>query len=249
MKMKTVNEVSRLAGISVRTLHHYDAIGLLKPTKVTEAGYRLYDRQALVRLQSILMFRELQFPLKEIKMILDRPDYDPKEALGQQIRLLEMQLEHTGRLIALAKELERGEMNNMDFDAFNKSEMDLYAQEVKERWGSGDAYREYEQRAKGKTEEELKEAGERLMGVFAQIGALRERLPEDRAVQDKIGQLQALITEHYYTCTDEILDGLSQMYVCDERMRRNIDRAGGDGTAEFVRRAVERYCADRRQKE
>ena len=79
--MKTVNEVSKLTGVSVRTLHHYDAIGLLKPTQVTEAGYRLYDDTALARLQTILLFRELQFPLKEIKSILDSPDFNREQAL------------------------------------------------------------------------------------------------------------------------------------------------------------------------
>mgnify|MGYP000881895910 CR=1 FL=1 len=89
--MKTVKEVSRITGVSVRTLHHYDAIGLLKPTAVTEAGYRLYDDAALERMQSILFFRELQFPLKDIKRILDAPDFDPMTALAQQVHLLEMQ--------------------------------------------------------------------------------------------------------------------------------------------------------------
>ena len=89
--MKTVREVSRITGVSVRTLHHYDAIGLLKPTAVTEAGYRLYDDAALKRMQSILFFRELQFPLKDIKRILDAPDFDPMTALAQQVHLLEMQ--------------------------------------------------------------------------------------------------------------------------------------------------------------
>ena len=86
--MRTVKEVSRLTGVSVRTLHYYDAIGLLKPAEVTEAGYRLYDDTALGRLQNILLFRELQFPLKEIKAILDSRDFDPSEALAQQIKLL-----------------------------------------------------------------------------------------------------------------------------------------------------------------
>ena len=94
--MRTVNEVSKLTGVSVRTLHHYDAIGLLKPTKVTEAGYRLYDDTALSRLQNILLFRELQFPLKEIEAILDNSNFDPQEALAQQIKLLELQQKHIG---------------------------------------------------------------------------------------------------------------------------------------------------------
>ena len=92
--MKTVKEVSRLTGVSVRALHHYDAIGLLKPTRVTEAGYRLYDEESLQRLQTILLFRELQFPLKEIKEILDSPGFDPIPALEQQIKMLELQRRH-----------------------------------------------------------------------------------------------------------------------------------------------------------
>lgn len=95
--MRTVKEVSRLTGVSVRTLHHYDAIGLLKPTKITDAGYRLYDDTALGRLQNILLFRELQFPLKEIKKILNNPDFDSNLAITQQIRLLELQQERIGK--------------------------------------------------------------------------------------------------------------------------------------------------------
>ena len=102
--MKTVKEVSRLTGVSVRALHHYDAIGLLKPIRVTEAGYRLYDDTALARLQSILLFRELEFPLRDIKRILDDPNFDQSAALADQIKLLELRQEQLGRLIALARE-------------------------------------------------------------------------------------------------------------------------------------------------
>ena len=127
--MQTVHEVSRLTGISVRALHHYDAIGLLKPSRVTEAGYRLYDGAALRRLQNILFFRELQFPLKEIKAILDNPEFDPKEALDQQIRLLELQRTRIDRLISLAREAQKGGTDQMNFQAFQKTEYDRYAQE------------------------------------------------------------------------------------------------------------------------
>lgn len=108
--MKTVKEVSRLTGVSVRTLHHYDNIGLLRPARTTEAGYRLYDNGALERLQIILLFRELKFPLREIKDLLDRPDFDKTKALEQQMRLLQLQKEHIEGLVDLArgiKELQR----------------------------------------------------------------------------------------------------------------------------------------------
>lgn len=243
--MKTVHEVSRLTGISVRTLHHYDAIGLLKPTKVTEAGYRLYDEAALGRLQIILMFRELRFPLKEIKKIMDSPNFDVREALAQQIQLLEMQREHITGLIAFAREIQEKGVNGMDgmnFEAFRNEEMERYAEEVRKRWGSTDAYKEYEERRKGKTGEEYKMAADKMQALFAEIGALRHLLPSEETVQEKIGALQALITEHFYHCTDEILSGLGEMYVCDERMKRNIDRAGGEGTAEFAREAIRVRC-------
>lgn len=241
--MRTVHEISKLTGVSVRALHHYDAIGLLKPSRVTEAGYRLYDGDAVKRLQNILFFRELQFPLKEIKAILDDPDFDPKEALAQQIKMLELQRKHIDGLIAFAREVQKGGTDKMNFQAFQKTELDRYAQEVRERWGSTQAYAEYEQKRKGRTDEELKTAADRMLALFAEMGSLRDRSPDGREVQEKIGELQAFITENYYHCTDEILDGLGKMYVGDERMKHNIDQAGGEGTAEFVSRAVAVYCS------
>lgn len=240
--MRTVHEISKLTGVSVRTLHHYDAIDLLKPTKLTPAGYRLYDDTALGRLQIILMFRELQFPLKEIKAILDSPTFDPKEALAQQIKLLELQLKHTKELISFALEIQEKGVNNMNFNAFNKTEMEQYATEIKEKWGSTTAYKEYERKKKEKSDKEIKKNAEQLMTLFSDIGTLKQLLPDDKTVQDKIKTLQEFITENYYTCTNEILKGLGQMYVCDERMKQNIDKAGGEGTAEFVKQAIMVYC-------
>ncbi len=240
--MRTVKEVSKLTGISVRTLHHYDAIGLLKPANITGAGYRLYDDESLKRLQNILMFRELQFPLKEIKAILDSPEFDSEEALGQQIKLLEMRQKHLEKLIAFAREIQKKGVDNMSFNAFDKTEMEQYEQEVRERWGGTKEYAQYEQKTKGKTEKGIQEMADKLLALFAEIGQLREFSPAQKEVQEKIRELQTFITENYYSCTDEILHGLSQMYVMDERMKRNIDHAGGDGTAEFVKQAVEIYC-------
>lgn len=239
--MRTVNEVSKLTGVSVRTLHYYDAIGLLKPTEMTEAGYRLYDDTALSRLQSILLFRELKFPLKEIKAILDSPDFDPSEALAQQIALLELQYKHIGELISFAREIQKEGVLKMDFHAFDQSEMEQYKAEAKARWGDTKAYQEYEQ--KQKSGQDVRKTAEQLMDLFSELGALKELPPADQAVQGKIGALQNFITDHYYTCTAEILNGLGQMYVSDERFKRNIDHAGGEGTAEFVRQAIEIYCS------
>lgn len=241
--MLTVNEVSKLTGVSVRSLHHYDAIGLLKPAEVTEAGYRLYGDAQLERLQSILMFRELQFPLKEIKAILDRPDFDFREALAQQIKLLELQLKHIEELISFAREIQEKGVMEMEFKAFDKKEIEQYEKEVRKRWGTTKAYEEYRQKAKGRSDKD-RETGDRLMALFAEMGAFRQSEPAEQPVQEKIAAIQQFITDNYYTCTNEILSGLGKMYVSDERMKRNIDKAGGDGTAEFVEQAVRVYCAD-----
>lgn len=241
--MKTVRQVMELSGLTARTLHYYDAIGLLSPTVVTEAGYRLYDDAALARLQAIMLFRELEFPLKDIKTILDDPNFDQKEAMAQQIKLLELRREHLRRLIELARELQQKGNGYMDFQAFDHTEMDRYVQEVKDRWSGTAAYAESVEKLKGKTKEEKEAMGDGLMALFAQLGALKEQGPDSDLAQKKVAEVQRYITAHFYHCTDEMLAGLGQMYVVDERMRQNIDKAGGEGTASFAARAIEAYVA------
>jgi len=238
--MYTVTEVSRLTGVSVRTLHHYDAIGLLPPADVTQAGYRLYDDAALQRLQNILLFRELQFSLKEIKDILDSPDFDPMEAIRQQIHLLELQQDRLTRLISLAKEIQKTGGISMKFQAFDKTEQDAYKAEAKARWGGTKAYAEFEEKAAQGAD--FQAPADRMMGLFAQLGKLRSGDPADPAAQKLVGELQQLITDHYYTCTKEILAGLGQMYTADPRFRENIDNAGGEGTADFAGKAIAAFC-------
>ena len=237
--MKTVHEVSQISGVSVRTLHHYDATGLLRPTAVTEAGYRLYDDTALARLQSILLFRELAFPLKEIKRIMDDPKFDQVTALEQQIRLLELQQERLSRLIDLARETMKTGVTHMDFTAFDNSKLEQYAAEVKERWGNTAAYQESAQRPAA----EQKDAAAGLMAQFARMGRLRTGDPAGQEAQDAVRELQQFITKHFYTCTPEILSGLGQMYTADDRFRASIDAAGGEGTADFAGKAITVYCA------
>ena len=238
--MRTVKQVSELTHISIRTLHHYDAIGLLKPTEITESGYRLYDDAALGRLQTILLFRELQFSLKEIKEILDDPEFDRKVALSSQITLLKLQKKRLDKLIGLAETMYEKEENTMDFNAFSDYEIQQYKEEVKERWQGTNEYREYERRNRSK--QKSSDASQQLMELFAKLGALRHLDPANQQVQGKVKQLQQLITDNFYTCSHEVLYGLGQMYVGDERFKQNIDRAGGEGTAEFVREAITLYC-------
>lgn len=240
--MKTVRQVSQVSGISVRTLHHYDAIGLLKPTKVTEAGYRLYDAMALQRLQNILMFRELEFPLKEIKRILDNPGFDQNAALEQQIGLLELQKAHIEGLIVLARDMMKQGVNCMNFSAFDRSALEQYAAEAKNRWGSTEAYRESREKSKNRSQGEQDRLNQGLMECFSRLGALKDEDPASEPAQALVQELMQYITDHYYTCTPEILSGLGQMYVCDERFQGNIDQAGGQGTADFANRAIQIFA-------
>lgn len=241
--MKTVNEVSKLTGVSIRTLHYYDTIGLLKPTDVTESGYRLYDDIALERLQSILLFRELDFPLKEIKKILDSPGFDRRKALEQQITLLEMKKEHIENLIDLARGIKMiGAKPIMDFKAFDTKKMDEYARKAKESWGTTEAYKEFEEKSKNRSREEEMAINEDFMEIFVEFGQMRNRKPEEESVQSLVKKLQDFITEHYYHCTTEILQGLGKMYGSDGEFGRNIDKVGGPGTADFTARAINKYC-------
>lgn len=240
--MKTVKEVSRLTGVSVRTLHHYDAIGLLKPARVTEAGYRLYDDTALKRLQNILFFRELEFPLKEIKEILDSPGFDPMDALAQQIELLQLRRQRLDDLIAHARQIQKTGVMDMNFKPFDRQQMEDYTAQAKARWGKTDAYREFEQKTAGQSAEQMKSTGDALMDIFVEIGAVRHLSPASPEAQALIGKLQAFITANYYNCTKQILRGLGQMYIAGDSMTENINRAGGEGTAEFAHQAIEIYC-------
>ena len=240
--MKTVKEVSALSGVSVRALHHYDAIGLLKPTRVTEAGYRLYDDAALRRLQTILLFRELRFPLKEIREILDSPGFDPKDALAQQICLLELQRHRLDDLIAHARKIQTTGVTCMDFSPFDRSEMEEYTAQARQKWGKTEAWQEFAQKTAGQTATQMRSTGDGLMDIFAEFGAIRHTCPAAGEAQALVAKLQDYITAHYYTCTRQILRGLGQMYIAGDSMTENIDKAGGAGTARFACDAIEIYC-------
>ena len=241
-----MNKVAELTGITARTLHYYDEIGLLKPTKVTEAGYRMYDDKALSRLQNILLFRELEFPLKEIKEILNSPNFDPSEVIAQQIELLELQYKHIGELITFTREIQKKGVTAMNFDVFDKSEIEKYEAEVKAKWGNTKAYQEYKQKDIPRNGSNYSKIANELLTMFSELGELKHLNPSTDEVQNKIAVLQKFITDNYYVCTNEILGGLGEMYVCDERFRNNIDNAGGDGTADFVKQAIVVYCSKRK---
>ena len=241
--LKTVQQISSISGVSVRTLHHYDSIGLLKPTKIGDNGYRMYDDAALKKLQSIMLFKELEFPLKEIAEIVNNPDFDTKQAVKAQLELLKLKRKHIEGLIGLAERLLQQE-DYMAFKKFDRAEIEKYAAEVKQRWGATDQYSEYTQKSLSRTADQHNALGSQLMDIFADIGKLASLEPDSEQVQTQVKKLQDFITENYYNCTKDILKGLGSMYIADKRFKENIDKAGGQGAAAFVSKAIEIYCKE-----
>ena len=240
--MMTVNEVSKLTGVSIRTLQYYDKIGLFHPAKYTEAGYRLYDDAALETLQQILLFRELEFPLKDIKKIISSPDLDRSTALEQQIELLMLKKEHIENLIDLAKGIKLLGVKKLKFDAFDTRKIDEYAAQAKASWGKTSAYKEFEEKSKGRTKEEDQIIYQGMIDIFGEFGQIRNTEPSSKDAQALVKKLQDYITEHMYTCTKKILSSLGKMYAGGGDFTKNIDSYGGEGTAEFTSQAIEIYC-------
>lgn len=202
----------------------------------------MYDDTNLERLQLILLFRELKFSLKEIRVILDSSDHDRAKILEQQVELLKLQKEHLENLIDLACGIKMIGVRKLDFSAFDTSKIDEYAAQVKETWGQTEAYKEYEKKSQNRTRVEEQVLGERMMKLFEEFGQMKEEDPSSEKAQAQVKKLQDYITDHYYTCTKEILQSLGQMYSGGGSMTENIDKAGGAGTAEFADRAIQIYC-------
>lgn len=240
--MMTVHEVSRLAGVSIRTLQYYDKIGLLPPAEYTDAGYRLYDEAELERLQQILLFRELEFPLKDIKAIINNPDFDKSKALEQQIELLTLKKEHIENLMNFALGIKMLGVRYMDFKAFDRSKLDEYSRQAKELYGNTPEYKEMQEKIKNRPKEEEALLADRFMLFFKEAGEIKNTDPASPKAQDLVKRIQDFITENLYTCTDKILSALGKMYDGGGDFTKNIDAAGGEGTAAFTNRAIQVYC-------
>ena len=247
-----VNQLAQLAGISVRTLHHYDEIGLLEPSERSEAGYRLYSIAELERLQQILYYRELGFPLTAIRRVMSHPRFDRLEALAEQRRLL---IEKRRRIDAMITGLDRALANaekgiNMDekdmFEVFGDFDPTQYEEEVKERWGETDAYKESARRtaaygkedwARIKTEQD--EINSDLVDLAAGGAA-----PDDERVQEVVERHWRSLNDNFYSCAPEMYRGLGEMYVADPRFKATYD-AMHPGLAEFFRDAIRVWAAGR----
>lgn len=241
--MKTVHEVSRIVGVSIRTLHYYDEIGLLRPTQVTEVGYRLYDDSIFEKLEQILFLKELGFSLKEIKNIMENSEYNKEELLIKQRKILILQKERLEKLIHMIDDrLEGGKA--MNFEAFDMKQIEetkkKYHDEVQERWGNTDAYKECEEKTNKYSKEEWSKVITDGAAIFAAFAAHRGEDVSKPEVQALVKLWQDHITKNFYHCTNEILAGLGQMYTLDERFKKNIDQ-NGEGTADYISQAIDYY--------
>ena len=235
--MKTVKEVSQLAGVSIRTLHHYDKVGLLKPTALSQSGYRLYDEQALLRLQTILLFRELDMPLKYISNLLDADEVAKQHILAEQLQILQLKRRHLDKIIGLTQALIKGD-DKMDFTTFNQEELKALQEEAKSRWGHTEAYQDFQAR---NSVADVAKLNSDMMTIFAQFKPLMTLPVDDSLVQRQVKHLQSYISQHFYPCNNHILEGLGQMYSSDNRFKETIDQHAGQGVSQFVSQAIAHF--------
>lgn len=239
-----VSEVAKLTGVTVRTLHYYDEIGLLKPSKVTEAGYRLYSNADLEILQQILFFRELDFSLSDIREIMLNPTYSRETALQNHRELLLQKRKHIDGLISLVDKTLKGD-NDMSFKQFDTTEIKNarkeYATEAKQRWGKSDAYTEYEEKVSAYDDPQWKLLNGEGSYILREFGENRHLDPASKEAQALAKKWQEFITANFYNCTKAILSCLGEMYISDDRFTQNIDRYG-QGTALFMATAIEIFC-------
>lgn len=246
MTAYTVSQLAKMAGVSVRTLHHYDKIDLLTPSARTESGYRLYEEQDLLRLQQILFFKELDFPLREIGSILDDANFDQLEALESHRRMLQKQ---TARLASLMKTIDKtiqklteDNMSMTDdelYEGFTPEQRERYPREAREKYGE-EAVAAAEQRVRSMSQEQwqaLKAEGEEVNTTLAN---LIDKAPDDPAVQAAIGRHYALMSR-YMPVSVEMYRGWATMYVEHDEFRAYYEKYR-PGLAVFMQAAMMVYA-------
>ena len=241
----TVGAVSDLAGVTVRTLHHYDEIGLVVPAGRTGSGYRTYGPAEIERLQEVLFFRELGFPLEEIKTMVESPAYTRAATLQHQRRLLEQRAD---RLLTMMDAIDRAvlaertgvQMSSEDIlEVFGDFDPVEHEEEVKQRWGETEAYKQSAQRTARYTKQDWENRKAEADGINrAFLALLADGTPAtDSAAMAVAEEHRAHISRWSYDCSVESHAGLGRMYTADERFRKNIDKAG-EGLAVYMAAAI-----------
>ena len=238
--MLKVKQVAELAGISIRTLHHYDEIGLLEPSK-TESGYRLYSSADLDNLQQILFFRELDFSLKEIKKIMNDTSFDSEQALRRHRKMLvekSVQINKMIKTIDKTLKYRKGEINMSNkekFTGFDFSKDNSYEKEARERWGDK-VVNESNKNIKGRE----KQIADEMNEIYHELAKIRHLSPDSSEAQTAINKWYNFLNK-IGDYSLEAFEGLGQIYVADERFTKNIDKFG-DGLAKFMWDAMKVYA-------
>lgn len=248
--MYKISEVSKLTGVSIRMLHHYDKIGLLIPSQKTEAKYRLYDNEDLKKLYEILILKELDFPLKEIKEILDSNSSNIEKNLLKQKELIKEKKKRLENILCSIDETlkdlkENKKMSKKNFKALSYEEIkkyeEKYKEESKKRYGSSNAYKECEE----KTSKYSKKQWEDIMSegnlIYEELSSNMDKSPASQEVQELVERWRNHISTNFYNCTLEIFRGLAITYVSDSRFTKNIDKYG-EGLTKFFSDAINIYC-------
>ncbi|MBQ6143216.1 MAG: MerR family transcriptional regulator [Clostridia bacterium] len=242
--MKTVKQVADLTGLSVRSLHHYDTIGLFKPSKYSESGYRLYSDEDLKILQQILFFKELDFPLKEIESIIKNPSFNREKALLNHKNLLTLKRNRLNKLIRLVDKKLKGD-DSMSFSEFDVSEIEKlqkeYADEVKEMYGNTDKYKMFQEKTKNYSKSDWANLYEKIEVIFKKFASVMDKGETSEEAQNLVKEWKNFISENLYDCNNETLLGLSKLYIDDKRFTKNIDKHK-DGLADFISKSIQIYC-------
>ncbi|MEV1016912.1 MerR family transcriptional regulator [Micromonospora sp. NPDC049801] len=241
----TVGQVAKIAGVTVRTLHHYDEVGLLSPSGRTSTGYRRYDDTDLQRLQLVLYYRELGFPLEEITAIIDDPAADPAAHLRRQHELLTVRIKRLQEMVtAIEFAMEASKLNiqltpEERFEVFGDFKPEEYEAEAEQRWGGTDAYRESNRRASRYGKEdwlrikaENEDWGRRIVALMAS-GAPADG-PE---AMDLAEEHRQIISRWFYECSYEVQTGLADMYMADERFTAYYEKIA-PGLAAYISEAI-----------
>lgn len=246
----TIHQVAEGAGISVRTLHYYDEIGLLTPARVKSNGYRQYEQEELLKLQQILFFRELDFPLNEIQKILSSPTFNTQQALRDQKKLLELKRKRLNGLLktidkTITSIVKKTTMSDKDiYGSFNNDEMDQYTKEAKERWGNTEAYRQSQEQVKKMTKEDFARVQKENDELLLKIIAVMDKEPGSPEVL-------TLIAQHYnslrtfYEPNLKLYHGLADMYISDPRFTAFYEKRH-EGLAQFMHDAMIAYCSTKK---
>lgn len=242
----TVSQLAKLSNVSVRTLHHYDSIGLLKPSARSEAGYRFYGEKDLEKLQQILFYRELDLPLEEIGRIISDPEYDLLSSLYSQRQLLTEKVTRLRAILgAVEKQIHQRErkgdsMNEQEmFEVFGEFRPEEYEEEVTEKWGNTDAYKESKRRTAKYTKADWQEIKAEAEANTLALAALMEKgVAAESAQAIRLAEEARLhIDKWFYPCSKEMHQCLGEMYVEDARFRVAYDKVR-PGLAEYLRDAI-----------